>query len=306
MQKVVDFNSVSNLRRVTQIYSQVDDNYIFCHIRPGAQSLSDLIGGEPLKISGTLLILLRKGSPMTIEVNLEEYTVDPGTLVMIFPGNVIRAIGSVPDDIDAYALYFDTKFSRNVNINLMSVSIPSTIMKPRSVVKLSEDEMELLGRYFILLHSTTLDDTSAQISNSIATSLTAAMFYQLVLFYHKRLPGEIAGEGDVRVGSRRNEYVRDFIRLVHVHYVKERSVTFYAEKLFISPKYLSLLVKEATGRSAAQWIDAFVLMEAKNMLRFSGKNIQQVAYALNFPTQSSFGKYFKHLTGMSPSEYQKS
>ena len=83
-------------------------------------------------------------------------------------------------------------------------------------------------------------------------------------------------------------------------------MAFYASKLFISPKYLSLIVKETTGKSAARWIDEFVLMEAKNMLRYSGKNIQQVAYALNFSNQSSFGKYFKHLTGMSPTEYQKS
>ena len=67
-----------------------------------------------------------------------------------------------------------------------------------------------------------------------------------------------------------------------------------------------MLVKEATGRSATEWIDEFVIIEAKNLLRFSGKNIQQVAYALNFPNQSSFGKYFKRLTGISPMAYQKS
>ncbi|MDE7032691.1 MAG: helix-turn-helix domain-containing protein, partial [Muribaculaceae bacterium] len=53
-------------------------------------------------------------------------------------------------------------------------------------------------------------------------------------------------------------------------------------------------------------IDDRVIMEARNLLRYSGKNIQQVAYMLNFSNQSSFGKYFKHLTGMSPTEYQKS
>ena len=81
---------------------------------------------------------------------------------------------------------------------------------------------------------------------------------------------------------------------------------FYADKLYISPKYLSLIIKESTGRSAAEWIDEYVILEAKNLLRFSGKNIQQIAYELNFTNQSSFGKYFKHLTGMSPSEFQRS
>ena len=306
MEKLIEFNNVASLKQVTPIYSQVDDNYLFCHILPGSDAFSSLIEATPLKIGGSMLILMREGTEITVEVNLEQYTLRPGNLLLIFPGNVIRTIGPVPTDLDAYALYFDIKFSRSVNINLTSVAIPSTVQKPRSVMVLSSEEAELLGQYFMLIHSSSLDDSNAQIKKSIATSLTAAMFYQLVMFYHKRLPGEIAAESDLRTGSRRNDYVREFVRLVHLHYVRERSVSFYADKLYISPKYLSLLVKEATGRSAASWIDEFVLMEAKNMLRFSGKNIQQVAYALNFPTQSSFGKYFKHLTGLSPSEYQKS
>ena len=84
----------------------------------------------------------------------------------------------------------------------------------------------------------------------------------------------------------------------------ERAISFYAEKMFISPKYLSLIIKESTGKSAGEWIDQYVIQEAKNMLRYSGKNVQQISYELNFPNQSSFGKYFKNLTGMSPTAFQ--
>ena len=131
--------------------------------------------------------------------------------------------------------------------------------------------------------------------------MTSALFYQMMLFLYRR----IDTRDGVQSGPRRNSYVQDFLKLVHLYYTTERSVAFYAAQLFISPKYLSLLVKEATGRSAACWIDHFVIMEAKNLLRYSGKNVQQVAYALNFSNQSSFGKYFKHLTGLSPTEFQK-
>ena len=129
------------------------------------------------------------------------------------------------------------------------------------------------------------------------------MLYQVIQFASKRLKDQSEPK---KPRSRRSGYVSDFIKLVHEHHTRERSVGFYAGKLFISPKYLSLLVKEATGRSAAEWIDEFVILEAKNLLRFSGKNVQQVSYELNFANQSSFGKYFKHLTGMSPTEYQRS
>lgn len=81
---------------------------------------------------------------------------------------------------------------------------------------------------------------------------------------------------------------------------------YYAEKMFITPKYLSVLIREATGHSAVDWIDQYVILEAKNMLRYSGKNIQQIAYDLNFSNQSAFGKYFKNITGVSPSEFRHS
>lgn len=306
MERIIEFGKASSLRKVASTYSQVDDNYLFSHIMPGNEGFSDLIEPSPMKFTGSMMLLMRSGAPTKIEVNLEEYEMKPGCLLMIFPGNVVRSIDHLPSDIEAYALYFDPKFLRGININLTSVSVPTPLQKPLSMMQLTQEESDLLVRYFMLVHSATIEEANVQLKKSIVASLTAAMFYQLVLFHHKRLPGEIAGGRDLKPGSRRNEYVREFVRLVHLHYVRERGVAFYADKLFISPKYLSLLVKEATGRSAARWIDEFVLMEAKNMLRFSGKNIQQVAYALNFPTQSSFGKYFKHLTGLSPSEYQKS
>lgn len=250
------------------------------------------------------MILIKSGTPFDLDVNLETYRVGPNCLVAAFPGNVVQLHELLPDDLEAYVLFFNMSFLQNVNINMSSIAVPPLLQRPESVRELTESECALIVRYFELLQINTLDDTNRQINKSIATSLIAAMFYQLVQFYHKRLIGSVAISRHPT--NRRNDYVREFLKLLHVHFIKERSVTFYAKRLFISPKYLSLLVKESTGRSASRWIDDFVLMEAKNMLRFSGKNIQQVAYALNFSTQSSFGKYFKHLTGMSPTEYQKS
>ncbi|MDO4735702.1 MAG: helix-turn-helix domain-containing protein, partial [Bacteroidia bacterium] len=104
--------------------------------------------------------------------------------------------------------------------------------------------------------------------------------------------------------SRKDVYFKEFMLLLSEHYKQERSVGFYAEKMFITPKYLSGIIKDVSGKSAAEWIDHYVVMEAKNLIKYSGLNIQEVAYALNFPNQSFFGKFFKRLSGMSPSEYK--
>ena len=97
-----------------------------------------------------------------------------------------------------------------------------------------------------------------------------------------------------------------FIKLVSIHHTSHRNVTFYADKLCLTPKYLSKLIKNATGKSAPEWIDSFVILDAKNMLKYSNDTIKEIVYRLNFPNQSVFYKFFKARTGMTPSEYRKS
>jgi AraC-like DNA-binding protein len=172
------------------------------------------------------------------------------------------------------------------------------------------EHSDLLIRYFDLLDANARLNSregSEQLSRSISRSLLTATLYQLMILSEECNPTQLTGEEPTgRQRSRRVIYTHEFVRLVRKFFRQERTVKFYADKLCISPKYLSLVIKESTGRSAAEIIDEYVVLEAKNMLRFSSKNVQQVAYDLNFPNQSSFGKYFKHQTGMSPSEFQNS
>ena len=104
--------------------------------------------------------------------------------------------------------------------------------------------------------------------------------------------------------SRAKEYFTQFTKLLGQHYKHERSVGFYARQLCITPKYLTTLIKRISGKSASEWIDSFVILEAKTLLKYSDMSVQEIAYALNFPNQSFFGSYFKRNTGMSPSHYK--
>ena len=310
MEKVIRLDNVTKLVSFSELYSQIDDSYVFSYIRPGRGSLQELIGFEPMRLVGTLMLMMRSGTPIEVEIDQQRFTFGPNTMLIGFPGNIIQAKSTIADDLEVYALFCDLKFSQSINLNLNSVTLPPLIERPQQVVSLNDRECQRISAFFSLLYDNAIDfeGTDRQICKLIASSILSGLFYNMVQVYHRRIASDPvpATQDGVLSANRRAEYVRDFFKLVHLHHTRERSVSFYAERLFISPKYLSLLIKESTGRSAAKWIDYFVLMEAKNMLRFSGKNIQQVAYSLNFPTQSSFGKYFKHMTGMSPSEYQKS
>ena len=97
-----------------------------------------------------------------------------------------------------------------------------------------------------------------------------------------------------------------FLHELHIHYKTERKVLFYADRLHVTPDYLSTLVRGISGRTASEWINNFVVLEAKIMLMSTKMTIQQVSQELNFPSQTFFGKYFKRLTGVSPKEYRRS
>ena len=74
--------------------------------------------------------------------------------------------------------------------------------------------------------------------------------------------------------------------------------------MHLTPKYLTTIIRKTTGRTASEWIDDYVVLEAKNLLKYSTMSIQEVAYSLNFPNQSFFGKYFKEHTGLTPTAYR--
>ena len=86
----------------------------------------------------------------------------------------------------------------------------------------------------------------------------------------------------------------------------ERRVSWYSEQLCISPKYLSETVKNVSKRTPNEWIDAYVTMELRMLLRNTQRSIKEIAQSLNFSNQSFLGKYFKEHVGMSPSEYRRS
>ncbi|MDR1763503.1 MAG: helix-turn-helix domain-containing protein [Dysgonamonadaceae bacterium] len=104
--------------------------------------------------------------------------------------------------------------------------------------------------------------------------------------------------------TKHDELVGEFLQLAERHFKSERQVGFYAEKLCLTPEYLSQIIKTATGKSANEWIDDYVILEAKALLKSSKLSIQQIADELHFADQSVFGKYFKRMEGVSPKEYR--
>lgn len=300
MKESINLAELSKIKHYSTEYSNLGEEYIFTRIT--RENLTQHHADERMmRFDGISLILCVKGR-LSFDINLMPFDIEDNTLVVAKPGSILRFKEAKCDDVDLYVLFISPTFMRDLNFDLNILSRHYAPDSSKATIKLSNDETALLCKYLELLHLNTKCNTNDIYTKSIARCLIASTVYQMMQFSIERNWDEPVE----RPRSRRVSYVQDFMRLVHIHHKSERSIGFYADKLFISPKYLSLIIKESTGRSAAEWIDEYVILEAKNMLRFSGKNVQQIAYDLNFSNQSSFGKYFKHLTGMSPTEFQRS
>jgi len=106
--------------------------------------------------------------------------------------------------------------------------------------------------------------------------------------------------------SRADAVFSQFLRLLEDHCLRERSVAYYAGRLALSPKYFSQLIRQASGRTAPDWIDAYVIREARRLLQDTDLSIKEIVFRLHFPDQPSFTKYFKAHTGVTPAQYRKS
>lgn len=289
-------------------------DYVFLHVRPGDTSYTDALK-EALRFTGMIIVMVKSGS-VKFSINIDTINLTANSLMISGPHSLLTVDTDSIRDLDAYLLFVNDKFFQDLNFEVIVLNNIPLSSKHSPVISLPT-----LGTKQVMTYMELLDmnarlnngDGDTPFSKSISRSLLTSLFYQIFILssHNSRTDFSIddpdSPQNEIpRNSSRRMLYFREFIRMVRKQFRYEHTVRFYANKLCISPKYLSLIVRETSGKTAAQIIDDFLLLEAKNLLRFSGKNIQQIAFELNFSNQSSFGKFFKNLTGMSPTEFQNS
>lgn len=258
---------------------------------------------SPLRIDCMTFLFFESGNA-EIKVDFTSFKIAEGSVLAFGPGNLIEISAAAAGGINGYALFLSKRFINEMSIDNNALDFSNMTPDSPPNITLSRKQQEIMRRQFELMMLTFTDNPCADVySINIMRSFVAALVYQMMSISAENKKADDR-EQPHKV-SRKSYYIRDFMRLVADNFRCQRSVNFYADRLFISPKYLSLIVKEATGYTATEWIDRYLVLEAKNLLRFSGRNIQQIAYDLNFHNQSSFGKYFKHQTGMSPSQFRR-
>ena len=105
--------------------------------------------------------------------------------------------------------------------------------------------------------------------------------------------------------THKEELAFRFMRTVVEEHSPNRDVAYFAERLGITPKYLTNLIRKISGQSARDWIVYFTILEIKSLLRQSSMDLKSIAVRVNFPNQSIMSRYFRHYIGITPSKYRK-
>ena len=269
------------------------------------ESEDDIIK-HPCRFDGYLAFFCYKGH-FNIEVNLRTFQVKEGSLFVYIPGNIVRVSGISKkdrDDLHIVLIAASNDLIHMAHFDFNKLYDESLRLMENPCVEISGSEREICRKYLDLVR----DISTAALPNSrdAVSSLITSIFYLMAALWADRLS---EARQKVETGGRsvRSKAIfEDFLALVKDNHRKERGLNFYAEKLYLTPKYLSKLVKTVSGKSAHEWIDSFVIVEAKNMLKYSDLSIKTIVYDLNFPNQTTFYRFFKAQTGLTPSEYRKS
>ncbi|MBR2095687.1 MAG: AraC family transcriptional regulator [Fibrobacter sp.] len=259
-------------------------------------SLKELGLENYMNVQAAALLLVRRGS-VDVELDLKKYKLEAGSLFIVFPEQVVRAM-NVSEDFDPICI----ACSKNMIDELIIRFDDNT----RLILKFRENPLQQLDKFRFEQLNASFEFLKRKFDSTETSScrLQVLKNYLIGLLYECiGLKNNLVAAETVK--SRGQVLFSQFIDLVVEHHREQHSVKFYADELGITPKYLSAVAEEQTGKNAKRWIDEHIALDAKVLLRSSSRDIQKVSKILNFPDVSFFGKFFKRLVGVSPKAYRK-
>ena len=248
---------------------------------------------EPFRIDMTMAIIYEQGSA-DLKINMRDYHIEAPAVLLVLNDQIYQSAGH-SEDLRSKVILMSRSFSDSLFANSGEIlPLKSSIMK-NPVMKI-ENEENVFGQFFQLLQNIAASPRQ-EFKIESARHLTLSMFYGYSHLKHE--VNEVKS-----TNSRQEEIFTKFTELLERHHKKEREIAFYADKMCMTSKHLSQVIKDYTGKTALGIIEEYVISEAKSMLLSTTMSIQQISDELKFPSQSVFGKYFKRVAGISPSEYR--
>ena len=245
--------------------------------------------------SDNAFILLCLEGEAEIEVDLWRYTLVANAQLVLLPKMVLQVLHASPNFRVLCIACLGDLFHELSNC----LEPPFfRFIKEHPYVCLEKPEVELLHNVFHLL-----EDVSKDLENPYRRQMAANHIQNLLFHFYSRTR-QFFPQTESKWVNRKEMLFKEFLQLVLRHCSTEREVTFYAQALNITPRYLSNIVLTVGGESTKSIIDRHAIMEIKHQLKNSRLNIQEISNRMHFADQSFFGRYFKKHTGLSPSRYR--
>lgn len=258
----------------------------------------DVFLNDPVRVNALQVLLVLEGS-IDLSIDYVLFQASTNTVVTIMPTHITKVMKYSPNFKGRLMAVSRAFLEQSMMPNHSSSMIQYMKIRKNPTILLQESEINTLDESMLRLRQTILQ-TSHHLQRLLIQNTLMGFFIEMGNIFSERkeynTPPSL---------TRKEELFESFLRILYMYCKEQHVVSFYAEQLYITPQYLSLILKELTGRSANKWIDEALMQEAKILLKAPQATVQQVADALHFSDQSTFGKFFKKHAGMSPMEYRK-
>lgn len=251
----------------------------------------------PLKIDKVIQIVILSGR-MSCLVDLKAYSLQAPAMAILLPGQVLESL-EYDEEFKTLTMIMSKEFTDSFNL---PVSLQERLfIQTNHFHPISQEVLEVYVSCFNQIKNV-IKQKDNPYRREIIKCLFSAHYYGLGYYIHS---SNSENKQTVRM-TYQQELCERFITLVSENYKEKREIGYYADKLCVSNKYLSSLLKQETGLTALQWIEKYVVLYAKSCLSSTSMTVQQISDELFFPSQSVFGKYFKRVEGISPKQYRQS
>lgn len=255
----------------------------------------DLFGihSHPVKIDLTCFFFCLSGE-MDIEINLQPCRVDKRRMLCFTTPCAGRILWR-SDDFCCVGILFSKNYWSHITLREHALRMKSIRNPFINITDTERDDLKLFHN-LLCRH---IDQTAHEKERAGLHYLVVSMLYRI-----KRVSDE--RQGAIVPMSHGETLLYDFLSLLHKEYKSYRRVTYYAEALSLTPRHLTTVIRQVSGKSASQWIEEYTILEAQILLLNTSMTIKEIAYELNFNDQSLFSKYFSRVAGVSPEQYRKS
>ena len=242
---------------------------------------------------GLLLGFMIHGS-MKAQIHFLEYELKAGDIAVLQPQLMIDT-KSLSEDAEIVTIGLSLDFITTFPI--LREFIMNNQIRWQPIIRLKPEEITLQNELIALIQN---------FYNKKQSPNKAEMLKHLVMVLVSMI-SEVCSNlpnNKSSIKNRTHEIIDDFYLLITKYANQQRSVGFYAEKLHLTPQYLSTFLKQKTGKSVLQWIDQITILHAKTLLKSSNLSIKEISNELHFEETSVFCRYFKRIAGVSPKTYR--